>query len=181
MTSEHLVKKEYPKIMTDKPERSPYLVNGRLSDVIAALQALGSYEWASRKVEKWHEKLGDPRSAEDWSEIFEAHPEFFRLNGDWASLRWRHAYDRVYVPDKKRELSSDEVEQMSTAEKDEQLSRKPLTSDQIQALMTTAIDLHSRSIAHQQEGRWWVAYAIQVSVAVSGLVGVALGAWLVGS
>lgn len=47
MTSEHLVKKEYPKIMTDKPERSPYLVkNGRLSDVIAALQAMGSYEWA---------------------------------------------------------------------------------------------------------------------------------------
>ena len=181
MTSEHLAKKEYPKIMTDKPEPSPYLVkNGRLADVIAALQALGSYEWASRKVERWHEKLGDPRSAEDWSEIFEAHPEFFRLNGDWASLRWRHAYDRVYVPGE-RELSSVEVEQMSKADKDEQLSRRPLTSNQIQALMTTAIDLHSRSIAHQQEVRWWVAYATQVSVAVFGLLGVALGALLAGS
>ena len=165
-------------------KRSPYLAtDGRLSDVIAALQALGSYDWATRKVERWREGLGEPISAVNWSEIFKQHPEFFRLNNGLATLRWRHAYDRIYAPGAKpkRELSDEELAGMSQAQKDEQLTRKPLSAEQIQALVATAVDLHSRAIAHQEEGRWWVAHATQVAIAFAGLLGVLLGAVLKGS
>jgi len=33
--------------------KSPYLNDGRLAEVIAALQILSSYKWASRKVVTW--------------------------------------------------------------------------------------------------------------------------------
>lgn len=170
--------------MKQESNRSPYLAtDGRLSDVIAALQALGSYDWATRKVERWREGLGEPISAANWSEVFRQHPEFFRLNDGLATLRWRHAYDRIYAPGAKpkRELSDEELAGMSKAEKDEQLSRKPLSAEQIQALVATAVDLHSRAIAHREEGRWWIAHATQVVGAFAGLLGVVLGALLRGS
>ena len=168
--------------MKQESSRSPYLAtDGRLSDVIAALQALGSYDWATRKIERWREGLGEPISAANWSQVFRQHPEFFRLNDeDEATLRWRHAYDRVYAPnfEPKRELSAQELSRLTPDQKRKELSRKPLTSDQIQALVATAVELHSRAIAHKEKSRWWVAVATQASVALIGLAGVALGAWL---
>lgn len=133
---------------------SPYLSNSRrLADVLAAIQVMGAYAWASRKVTAWAEKLGKPLSAESWEKIFEEHPEFFRVNGEWISLRWRHGYDRNYSAQLARELSIVEIDALTKEGKDE-LTRKPLSSDQIEALMKTAIELHSRAIAHAQERRW---------------------------
>lgn len=114
---------------------------------------MGAYAWASRKVSSWGEKLGTPVSAPDWNKIFEEHPEFFRVSGEWVSLRWRHGYDRNFSVELARELSHAEIEALAENQK-ENLTRKPLTSDQIEALMKTAIELHSRAVAHAQERRW---------------------------
>lgn len=133
---------------------SPYLRNRhRLADVLAALQVMGAYTWASRKVSAWEDKLGAPKSSNSWLEIFDEHPEFFRVSGEWISLRWRHGYDRNFSPTASRELTSTEIAKLPSDEKDD-LTRKALESDQIEALMNTAIELHNRAIAHSQERRW---------------------------
>ncbi|MEA2575854.1 MAG: hypothetical protein QOH93_3152 [Chloroflexia bacterium] len=160
--------------------KSPYLANDwRLADVVAALQLLSSYKWASRRVEDWAETLGKPLSGKSWEEIFTNHPEFFRLNDKgWASLRWRHAYDRNYHVERGVELTPDELSEMSEGEKDEALSRKALSADQTEALIKTAIDLHSRAVATQQEARWWIPVAAIGASFVGGVVGAILGAVL---
>ncbi len=133
---------------------SPYLSNSRrLADVLAAIQVMGAYTFSSRKHEAWVEKLGDPLSAEGWNVIFAEHPEFFRVSGEWVSLRWRHGYDRTYRHEQARDLTHDEIAGLTDDQRGK-LTRKPLGSDQIEALMKTAIELHSREVAHQQERRW---------------------------
>ncbi len=135
-------------------DTSPYLSSGhRLADVLAGIQVMGAYTWATRKTSSWAEKLGKPLSAREWNEIFQQHPEFFRVSGEWVSLRWRHGYDRKFSVELARELSHAEVEALASDQR-ENLTRKPLASDQIEALMKTAIELHSRAVAHAQERRW---------------------------
>jgi hypothetical protein len=149
--------------------QSPYLSNGhRLADVLAAIQVMGAYTWASRKVSDWSEKLGVPISAKSWEMIFKEHPEFFRVKDEWISLRWRHGYDRNYSVQLARDLSNVEIAGLSEQEKDD-LTRKPLTADQIEALMKTAIELHTRAIAQMQEIRWFIPLLFA-------LLGIILGA-----
>jgi hypothetical protein len=151
--------------------KSPYLENDwRLADIIAAIQVMGAYPWASRKVERWTEKLGKSLSAEDWSIVFGEHPEFFRLNDSWASLRWRHGYDRTYDPEKGRELTETELDALDQGAR-EALTRKTLSAEQIEALMKTSVELHNRAIAHAQEKRW-------LTPMLFGLLGVIIGAVL---
>ena len=135
--------------------KPPYLIDYRLADVIAAIQILGSYEWASRKIDGWTKKLGKPKSADNWKVVFKQHPEFFRLseNDEWASLRWRHGYDRNYDLAQKKELNEAEIKNLEPEQK-ENLTRKFLNPNQIESLMKTAIDLHRSTIAQKQEKRW---------------------------
>jgi hypothetical protein len=150
---------------------SPYLSNGRrLADVLAAIQVMGAYTFSGRKYDSWVEKLGEPLSATTWNLVFAEHPEFFSVSDEWVSLRWRHGYDRTYSHEQVRDLTRDEIAQL-TDDQRAKLTRKPLTSDQIEALMNTAIELHSREVAYQQERRW-------LSPLLFGLLGVVLGAVL---
>jgi hypothetical protein len=147
---------------------SPYLSNARrLGDVLAAVQVMGAYTFASRKCEAWAEKLGAPLSASAWNAVFGDHPEFFRVNGEWVSLRWRHGYDRTFSSEQGRDLTHEEIGNLTEAQKSE-LTRKPLSSDQIEALMKTAIELHSREVAFNQERRW-------LSPLLFGLLGIVIG------
>lgn len=66
-------------------KNNPYLKDYRLADVIAELQIMGTYPWAKRKVVSWTKKLGKHKSGENWKDVFEDHPEFFSLDGEWAS------------------------------------------------------------------------------------------------
>ena len=87
-------------------DTSPYLSSShRLADVLAGIQVMGAYAWASRKSASWAEKLVKPLSAPDWNRIFAEHPEFFRVSSEWVSLRWRHGYDRNFSVALARELS----------------------------------------------------------------------------
>ena len=137
--------------------------------MIAAIQVLGAYPGASRKVEQWTAKPGESLSADSWQTIFTQHPEFFRLNGEWASLRWRHACDRTYDAVRGRELTDDEIAALAEEARAE-LTRRPLDSDQIEALLKTAVDLHSRTIAHEQEQRRLIPLLFAYSGTILGAV-----------
>ena len=74
--------------------KSPYLdkEGRRLADVIAAIQAMGTYKFYKLDFEGWAERItANPNQAPYWKNLFEEHPEFFRLDGERerASLVWR--------------------------------------------------------------------------------------------
>ena len=163
------------------PRRSSaYLKQGRLSDVIAALQIMGAGERPEKSIKGWAKELSyDDSDAEvgRWTTAFKEHPEFFlvyRLQGDpnklKSALRWRYTnklYDsktgKEYTPQEKEELPEEDRGNLTT---------KPLTSDAIAALMNTAIELHSRAIEELTASRWWVP----ILAALLGFVGALLGA-----
>ena len=149
--------------------KSPYLGSGRLERVLAAIQILGSYDWASREASSWAAKLETVRESEDWLKLFKDHPEFFRVSNDgWVSLRWRHGYDRIYSVAEHRELTPQEIAALAATSHEEKLSRKPLTPEQIAGLMNTAIELHGRAIAHEQERRWLTPFLFPILGAMLG-------------
>jgi hypothetical protein len=87
-------------------KESPYIANpNRLADLIAAIQILGTYRFASRHIEKWEKRLGrTPVSAGNWT-IVTRHPEFVATQRDDVSLVWRRyrkrnydAYSRTHLP-----------------------------------------------------------------------------------
>ena len=155
--------------------RSPYLESGRLEKVLAAIQILGSYDWASREASSWAEKLETLQDSDDWSNLFKDHPEFFRVGKDgWVSLRWRHGYDRIYSVAAHKELTSEEIAALTAKLNVEKLTRKPLTPEQIAGLMKTAIELHGRAIAHEQERRWLTPFLFPILGAMLGGAAVAV-------
>lgn len=101
----------------DMTRRSPYLKDWRLSDVIAALTVMGRYPYSSRPAEDWVDRLDLPRSGASWRQVFDEHPEFFRVSNEeegWASLRLRHGFDRTYSVVRQRELSFEELSALVT-------------------------------------------------------------------
>ena len=154
--------------------KSPYLKSDRrLGDVIAAIQLLGTYQWANREIGSWAKQLDTPETSGEaaWASVFREHPEFFRINDlGKASLRWRHAYDRTYNTKTRKTITVEEFDQLNENEK-QIYSRPPLTAEQVQSLMATAVELHGRAIAHSQEKRW-------LTLVLFTLLGVVLGAVL---
>ena len=62
--------------------RSPYLKPNRLSDVIAAIQVMGSNPRAETHINKWIERFEENPEAEEaqrWEAVFREHPEFFKV------------------------------------------------------------------------------------------------------
>lgn len=137
---------------------NPYLRDWRLADVIAAITLMGTYPYASLKWGEWASRLGAPRSADNWRTVFYEHPEFFRLSdeeSEWASLRLRYGFDRTYSVSQHRELTFNELQTATATPEDyKDLTRKPLTLEQIDALAGIAIELHARAIAQAGERRW---------------------------
>ena len=145
----------------------------RLGDVVAAIQLLATFRYYQRPVDSWADVFGKgPDSAEDWGTVFREHPEFFLVGkgGGKAvvSLAWRRAYPRLYHTRQSRELSWDERGQLPESEA-RYISRRPLSEEQVQTLINTAVELHGRAIAHSQEARWWIPVG-------TALLGVMVGA-----
>ncbi len=146
----------------------------RLSDVIAAIQAMGTYKYYKRDFSGWAKSIsGDRSQANYWENIIKSHPEFFRLNTEknQASLVWRRNYHRNYHVDKNKQLTQEELEQLSGTELDDRVSRMPLSSSDISVLVSTAINIHNRQLERAKESRWWIT-------PVFGLIGVAVGVLL---
>ena len=159
--------------------KSPYLSNeGRLADVVAAIQAMGTYKFYKLDFEVWADRItANPKQAYYWKNVFEQHPEFFRLDSERkkASLVWRRQYPKRYHVDLEKRLSTDEVDKLSEDQK-KRVSRDPLNAEDIKALVDTAINLHSRALESERERKWW----IPLVSGVGALVGAILGAFLRG-
>jgi hypothetical protein len=159
----------------------PYLKSNRLADLIAALQVMGSHERPEAKIARWAERFeasADPQRVARWRAIFTEHPEFFlvyELRGEEkAALRWRYA--RKYFDSKTNEEFTPAEAAALEPERQELLTSKPLDQSQLQTLISTAIELHSKSIAERQEGRWLRQSIITTGLGlVSTVVGVLLG------
>lgn len=153
---------------------SPYVANPtRLADLIAALQVMGTYRFASRRLEKWEKRLGrKPVSAQSWLDVFTQHPEFFTIEAHNIALVWRRSKERNYDTFERRVLSRDEAAALAVLEPEAdatRLSRPPLDTAEVTKLIDIAVQLHEREIRHRQERRWWmtaVATAIGLIVSV---------------
>ena len=79
--------------------KSPYLKDDhRLADVIAAIQAMGTYKYYKLDFAGWSSRIsGDETQDNLWRKVFEEHPEFFRLDSDRekASLVWRRQHQKA--------------------------------------------------------------------------------------
>jgi len=146
---------------------SPYIANPkRLADLIAAIQVLGTYRFASRRLQKWEKRLGrTPVSADTWEVVFGQHPEFFTAQGELISLVWRRSRQRNYDTIDRVLLSSNEAAKLKRLEDEDnekRLTRPPLDSTEISKLVDIAISLHEREIKHSQERRWWITAVLAI-------------------
>lgn len=146
-----------------------------MADLIAAIQVLGMYRFASRDLGKWEKRLGrNPVSATNWETIFRQHPEFFTVQGNNISLVWRRSRERNYDTFTSQIVLREEAMQLTEQEHEtgeKRLSRPPLNIDEVSKLVDIAINLHEREIKHGQERRWWISAVIAavgliISVAV---------------
>lgn len=150
---------------------------GRLGDVIAAIQAMATYKFYKLPFEGWADRIsGDEQRAGHWQQVFEQHPEFFRLDGERrrASLVWRRQYPRRYYVDEERTLTIQELGNLPADVRDTRVSRTPLTASDIGTLVKTAIELHSRALDAKKEMRWWLPLATGGSSLIGAIVGALL-------
>jgi len=130
----------------NKPQESPYLSNDtRLSDVIAAIQAMGTYKFYKLDFKGWSKRIsGDLENENYWRKVITEHPEFFRLGDkkNKAALVWRRNYQRTFHVDHNMELTREECNALSKEERKKRVSRLPLKSSDISILINTAINLH---------------------------------------
>ena len=153
--------------------QSPYLDRpGRLADLVAAIQALGSYRYAARKEEKWQQLLKKPKSAESWTEIFRDHPEFFRASESDSGMHQlvlRRAQSAMAHATTAESINIEAYKALSDDDKKE-YSRAPLNPEQIISLIDVAIKLQNQAVARRQELRWWIPYLLSIASLVVGVV-----------
>ena len=147
--------------------KSPYIANpNRLSDLIAAIQVLGTYKYASRHLEKWEKRLGrTPVSAVNWKTVFDQHPEFFTTQESDVSLVWRRSRERNYDTFARKLLSREDAIELAKEDNEaheKRLTRPPLDTIEVSKLVDIAISLHEREIRHAQERRWWITAVVAV-------------------
>ena len=142
---------------------SPYLTKqGRLGDVIAAIQVMATYKFYKLEFEVWADRLSADRTrAAHWQQVFEDHPEFFRLDGQRqkASLVWRRQYLKRYSVDALHEFSKEQYDALDEKWKGASFTRATSASD-IKTLIDTAINLHSRALEAQKHQQWVQAYSL---------------------
>lgn len=151
--------------------KNPYLSEGRLGDVIAAITTLGTYKFYKLDTARWADRItGSAETAEKWKKVFSEHPEFFRLTSDQAkvSLVWRRQFPRNFdVDGEPEEFPDHEVDGLTES----RISRRPLTPTEVTELIGVAIKLHDRALEQEKARTWWIPAALS-------LVGVAIGAWI---
>ncbi len=154
---------------------NPYLLGtNRLSDVLVGIQFLGTYKFYKVGFDYWNErtKVG-PKSADSWEELFRDHSEFFRVSDEEQNvcLMLRRARPKDFNVDTGETITRNERRTLTREEKG-RITRAPLSTSDVAMLMTTAMELHSRTIAQQQESRWY----IPLILSFVGLGGVIIGA-----
>lgn len=156
--------------------RNPYLVEGRLGDVIAAITVLGTYKFYKLNVEKWAIRItGSSADIGKWERVFREHPEFFRRasDGTKVSLVWRRQFPRNFdVDEEKENLPDHEVD----GSDESRISRRPLRPEEVTELIGVAIKLHDRALEQQKARVWWLPLAAAGLSLVSVIIGAVLTA-----
>jgi hypothetical protein len=158
--------------------QNPYLNDGRLGDVIAAITVLGTYKFYKLEVARWTARItGSSDDADRWRTVFQEHPEFFRRTseGDKVSLVWRRQFPRNFDVDAEPEHEPDhEVEGLTES----RISRRPLTPSEVAELIGVAIKLHDRALEQEKARAWWLPLAAAGLSLLSVVTGAILTAWL---
>ncbi|MEO9877513.1 MAG: hypothetical protein ABJM26_11195 [Anderseniella sp.] len=137
---------------------NPYLKEGRLADVIAAITAMGNYRYYKLDFDKWAERINNkPDDGARWGAVFADHPEFFRINPDdkKASLVWRRQLPKRFDPKRSTELQRDEFEALSPGDRNG-ITRRPLMASELTALINVAVELHDRALEQKKADRYWI-------------------------
>lgn len=146
--------------------KSHYLETDRLVNLIAAIQILGVSDRDSGTLNRWVAELesSEELTAEQidhapikyaerkkWATVFEQHPEFFKtytLRGEQhVLLRWRYAQSINVKLKNGGDAASEDGDQSKDSDEDAGNTPNPLTAEQIQMLINTAIELHDREAA----------------------------------
>lgn len=128
--------------MCFRRKKNKYLIDGRLEDVLALIQVLALDKDSHRSEDGLRSELPErPNSSESWLQLAKEHQEFFRV-----------------VEGKKHPISL--VTRHVSEEAGEK--RPPLSPENTQALLNSAIELHDRQIRRSQ--RWTVLIPIWVAV-----------------
>ncbi|MBO6579300.1 MAG: hypothetical protein JJ871_16850 [Thalassospira sp.] len=159
-------------------QNEPYLKDGRLADVIAAITALGNFRYYKLPLSSAAERIANsPDQVSKWEKVFREHPEFFRISGDIAKvcLVWRRQYPKLYDTNTANEITRAAYDDLDI-EGRKAISRKPLNASEITALINIATDLHAHSLERAKARKWW----IPIATASLGFLGALVGA-LIGS
>jgi len=173
-----------------KQPTSPYLIDGRLADVLAAIQVMGSAKRPEARIPDLASALDGAKDASTvarWKAVFEQHREFFVVYHrpddptPKAALRWRYAYKRFDAETGKDYSEAEFAALDSTNPEDrkirDRLTTKPLEAGQIQTLLNTAIGLRTTALEQRKANVWWVPLV----TAALAFVGTLVGTWLTAS
>jgi hypothetical protein len=140
---------------------NPYLNDGRLGYVVAAITVMAAGERPEATIETWAKRMSAAKTDSTialWTRVFEEHPEFFLIydyqNERKAALRWRYAF-KTYDAKADKTYRLEEIPNLDPNIR-ELLTSKPLTGDQIQTLLNTAIALNTDALQKQTAGKWWI-------------------------
>jgi hypothetical protein len=142
-----------------------YLEKDRLANLIAAIQIMALADRPSGTLNRWVAELeaSEELTAQQldkspvkfaerkkWQTVFEQHPEFFKtytLRGEpRVLLRWRYAETLKNGTNGKNpsDVQDEDKDDEDRDDEAELSPSKPLTADQIQVLINTAISLHAK-------------------------------------
>jgi hypothetical protein len=155
--------------------KSPYLEDGRLGDVIAAITVLGTYKFYKLNAGRWSDRIsGSAINEQHWQTVFDQHPEFFRVTSDRqkVSLVWRRQFPRNFNVDAEPEEFADHVVDGLT---ESRISRRPLTPSEVTELVGVAIRLHDRALEQKKAGTWWIPLVAAGLSFLGALIGAFLG------
>lgn len=163
------------------PGLSSYLRSTtELADVLAALQAMARYKYYQLDFKEWSYRITGSHDNDDhWRSVISRHPEFFRIDADGnAALVARRQHRKLYDVDRGIEISTSEFQELKKQGGIDRISRRPLSETEIETLIRTAVELHTRAVAENTDKRWWIpvlGFAVNALAALGGaLIGVLL-------
>jgi len=147
---------------------SPYLKDGRLADVIAALTVLSAHRSSEKEIGGWCRELSKANDKDElktaiahWSRVFHEHPEFFvtyRLAESdeiKAALRLRYSNKSI---DRETRQEAQNLAKMTVQDRS-RLTSHPLPDGSVNNLVSAAINLHAAALSRNADARFWFQFA----------------------
>jgi hypothetical protein len=158
---------------------SPYLKPGRLGDILAAIQIMGVSERYRRTLDVWtiflsgnvDRQTNPEKFAEKmkhWQNVFDEHPEFFRPSGAVPgayALGLRRGLPRRYDISRAKLIDEGEYDRM-TEQQQRNITRSPLSLDDIKTLIDIALGLHEEANSRVKDRRWFIQLLIPLAGSV---------------